>query len=114
MNINWKVRIKSKTFWIAIIPAVIVLIQLVASLFGFEIDLSEISGKLVAIVDAIFVILALLGIVVDHTTAGIGDTKQALSYEEPRSDSDVQPVLNYVNTIETEEVPECNSETIEK
>lgn len=83
--INWKVRIKNKTFWITIIPAIIVLIQLVASLFGFDIDLSEISGKLVAIVDAVFVILAILGIVVDPTTAGIPDSIQAKGYEEPKS-----------------------------
>lgn len=83
--INWKVRIKSKTFWVAIIPAVIVLIQLVASLFGFDIDLSEISGKLVAIVDAVFVILAILGIVVDHTTEGIPDSIKARGYEKPKT-----------------------------
>lgn len=85
MNINWKVRIKNKAFWVAIIPAVIVLIQLVASLFGFEIDLSEISGKLVAIVDATFVILAILGIVIDPTTAGLQDSIQAQGYDEPKT-----------------------------
>lgn len=91
--INWKVRIKSKTFWITLIPAVIVLIQLVASLFGFDIDLSEISGKLVAIVDAVFVILAILGIVVDHTTEGIPDSIQARGYEEPKT---IEQQLNEV------------------
>ena len=84
MGINWKVRLKSKTFWLAIIPAVIILIQTVASVFGFDIDLSEISGKLIAVVDAVFVILAILGIVVDHTTEGISDSKQAMTYEEPK------------------------------
>ncbi len=83
--INWKVRIKNKTFWITLIPALIVLVQLVASLFGFEIDLSEISGKLVAIIDALFVILAILGIVNDPTTAGIPDSIQAKGYEEPKT-----------------------------
>ena len=87
MGINWKVRIKNKAFWVAIIPAVIVLVQLVASLFGFELDLSELSGKLLAIVDAVFVILAILGIIVDPTTKGLRDTIQAQGYEEPRSDS---------------------------
>ena len=83
--INWKVRIKNKTFWITLIPALIVLIQLVASLFGFEIDLSEISGKLVAIIDALFVILGILGIVNDPTTAGLPDSIQAKGYEEPKT-----------------------------
>lgn len=96
-KINWEVRFKSKTFWITLIPAVIVLIQLIASLFGFEIDLSEISGKLVAIVDAVFVILAILGIVVDHTTEGIPDSIQASGYETPKS---FEQQLNEVEIVD--------------
>ena len=86
--INWKVRLKNKNFWIALIPAVILLIQVVASLFGFEIDLSDIKGKLLAIVDVVFVILAILGIVTDHTTAGIADSERALTYTEPYKEKD--------------------------
>lgn len=86
MGINWEVRLKSKTFWLAIIPAVLILIQTVASVFGFDLDLSELSGKLIAVVDAVFVVLAILGIVVDHTTKGIGDSSLAKSYIEPRDD----------------------------
>lgn len=86
--INWKVRLKNKNFWIALIPAVILLIQVVASLFGFEIDLTDIKGKLLAIVDVVFVILAILGIVTDHTTAGIADSERALTYTEPYKEKD--------------------------
>ncbi len=81
--INWKVRVKNKAFWVALIPAVILLVQLVAGLFGWSIDLTDISGKLVAIVDAIFVVLTILGIVQDPTTKGIKDSDRALTYEEP-------------------------------
>jgi len=87
MGINWEVRLKSKTFWLAIIPAVLILIQTVAAVFGFDLDLSELSGKLLAVVDAVFVVLAILGIVVDHTTKGIGDSALAKSYTEPRDES---------------------------
>ena len=41
MNINWKVRIKNKNFWIAIIPAILLVIQAVAHVFGYNIDLGE-------------------------------------------------------------------------
>lgn len=82
--INWRVRIKNKLFWVAIIPAVIVLIQTIASVFGFAIDLGEIGGKLLAVVDAVFVVLAILGVVVDPTTAGVGDSTQALTYSAPK------------------------------
>lgn len=82
--INWKVRMKNKAFWIALIPAVILLIQLVAALFGFQIDLSDISGKLLAIVDAVFGILVIIGIVQDPTTKGLKDSDRAMNYTEPK------------------------------
>lgn len=84
MNINWKVRIKNKNFWLAIIPAILILIQAVAALFGFAIDLGNVGNQLIAIVNAAFVVLAILGIVTDPTTAGIGDSTQAMTYSEPK------------------------------
>ena len=84
MNINWRVRIKNKLFWYAIIPAVLILIQAVASVFGFAIDLGELGNKLLAVVEAVFVILAILGIVADPTTEGVSDSIQALGYKTPK------------------------------
>lgn len=81
--INWEVRVKNKAFWVALIPAVILVVQLVAGLFGWSIDLTDISGKLVAIVDAVFAVLTILGIVQDPTTKGIKDSERALTYKEP-------------------------------
>ena len=114
MKINWEVRFKSKTFWVSLLSFVLLLITQVLYIFNIKFDGPYWFGVLAPIIDTIFGILTLLGIVVDHTTKGIDDTKQALSYTEPRSDSDVNTVLDYVNSIKTEEVPECNSETIEK
>lgn len=82
--INWKVRIKNKNFWVAIIPAMIVLIQVIASVFGFTVDLGEMGNKLIAVVDAVFVVLAIIGVVTDPTTKGIGDSAQAMTYEKPK------------------------------
>lgn len=84
MNINWKVRIKNKVFWLSLIPAVIVLIQAIASVCGFTLDLSDIGGKLLAVVEAVFVVLGIIGIVADPTTEGIGDSKLAMTYEKPK------------------------------
>lgn len=81
--INWKVRIKNKWFWVSIIPALLVAVQAIASIFGFTIDLTELSGKLLAVVDAVFAVLIILGIVEDYTTKGLSDGKLGLSYEEP-------------------------------
>ena len=82
--INWKVRIKNKMFWVSLIPALVLLVQAVAEVFGITIDLSGISGNLLRVVEALFVVLAILGIVTDPTTAGIEDSKDALNYEEPK------------------------------
>lgn len=82
--INWLVRIKNKAFWVAFIPAVFLLIQAVGGIFGFEFDFSELSMKILAAVDALFAVLAIIGIVADPTTAGIGDSAQALTYNVPK------------------------------
>mgnify|MGYP003064661382 CR=1 FL=1 len=82
--INWKVRIRNRHFWFSLIPAILLLIQVIASVFDYSIDLGQLSGKLLEVVNAVFVILAILGIVTDPTTAGIGDSAQALTYERPK------------------------------
>ena len=84
--INWVVRLKNKQFWISIIPAVALAAQALAAIFGYEIDLSTIVGKILAFVDAVFAILVILGIVVDPTTAGVGDSIRAQGYTEPWKD----------------------------
>ena len=87
MNINWTVRIKNKTFWLSLIPAVLLLIQVVASVFGFTIDLGDLGDKLIAVVNALFAVLVILGIVTDPTTEGIRDSSQALTYTEPKKEN---------------------------
>lgn len=82
--INWKVRLKNKNFWIALIPAILLLIQVVARVFGFEIDLGDLGNNLLAVVNAVFVVLSILGIVTDPTTEGITDSKLAMTYDEPK------------------------------
>lgn len=81
MKVNWKVRIKNKAFWIALIPAVLLLARQICALFGVELDFNNISEQLVGIVETVFVILAILGIVVDPTTDGISDSDLAMIYE---------------------------------
>lgn len=84
--INWTVRIKNKNFWLAVIPAVLLLIQTVAAVFGYSLDLGEIGNRLIAVVNAVFGVLVVLGVVVDPTTAGISDSKQARGYNFPKED----------------------------
>lgn len=86
MKINWIVRIKNKAFWLAIIPAVLLLIQAVADVVGFQLDFGDISEKLIAVVNAVFVVLSILGIVTDPTTDGISDSTRAMTYTAPNKD----------------------------
>ena len=82
--INWKVRIKNKTFWLALIPAVLLLVQVVAAVFGFTLDLGGLGNRLIDVVNALFSVLAILGIVTDPTTAGVKDSEQAMTYTTPK------------------------------
>ena len=84
--INWTVRIKNKNFWLAVIPAVLLLIQTVAAVFGYTLDVGDIGNRLIAVVNAVFGVLVILGVVNDPTTAGISDSKQAQNYIFPRKD----------------------------
>ena len=82
-KINWKVRLKNKTFWLTAIPSVLILIQAVASVFGINIDLGDLGNKLLNVVNAAFVVLAVIGVVNDPTTAGVSDSERAMTYSEP-------------------------------
>ena len=86
MSINWRVRLKNKAFWMAIIPAALLLIQQVCAVVGVQLDFGELQAQLVAIVGTVFTLLAILGIVADPTTAGVGDSEQAMGYTEPKED----------------------------
>ncbi len=86
MKINWTVRIKNKMFWLALIPALLLLAQVVAAVFGYELKIDAIGDKLTAVVNALFAVLAILGVVTDPTTAGVSDSKQALTYTAPKVD----------------------------
>lgn len=71
---DWKARIKNKAFWIALVPAVIILIQVVGNVFGLDLSkLTGLSQQLIDVVNAVFVVLSILGVVVDPTTVGFKD-----------------------------------------
>lgn len=85
---NWTVRLKNKTFWLSLVPAVLLLVQVVAAPFGYEWDFGVLNEQLASIINAAFAVLAILGIVTDPTTAGVGDSERALAYKEPHKDGE--------------------------
>ena len=83
MKINWTVRMKNKVFWLTFIPALLVLIKAVANLFGFNINLVDIESNLIEVIEALFLVLGIVGVVADPTTSGVGDSERALTYDTP-------------------------------
>lgn len=81
--INWKCRIVNKTWWLSLIPALLLLVQAVGAPFGYQWDFVVLDQQLAAIINALFAVLALMGVVQDPTTEGIGDSQRALAYEKP-------------------------------
>ena len=86
MRINWIVRLKNKAFWMAIIPAILLLAQQVCGMFGVKIEIAGLSDQLLAIVGTVFAILSLIGVVNDPTVATLSDSNQAMTYTEPKVD----------------------------
>lgn len=87
IKINWRVRAKNKNFWIAVIPATLILIQSIAAVFGVVVNLGDIGDKLLGVVESAFIFLTIIGVVNDPTTDGFSDSEQALTYDKPKKDN---------------------------
>ena len=84
MNINWKVRFSNKQFWLSFIPAILLLAKVESAVFGYTLDLGDLGNRLLAVVNALFAVLALLGVLTDPTTTGVSDSQQAMTYDKPK------------------------------
>lgn len=81
MKINWKLRLQSYPFWVAVFGF--------GGLFVADSGLMEI-GKYDMYVEAFMWVLIAGGVVADHTTDGYTDSDQAMRYNEPKKDVDGQ------------------------
>lgn len=75
-KIDWKARIKNKAFWVAMIPTVLLLVKSILHAVGIELDIIPIQENIMAIIEPLFVLLAMLGIAVDTSTPGITDKEK--------------------------------------
>lgn len=91
MSINWKVRIKQPAWWIGIIS---IILSPILTYFGLTYEdlttwqsVGEIFNQFISnpyLIGVVFVaLLGALGVTVDPTTEGIGDSERALGYTEP-------------------------------
>ena len=65
---NWKPRIRNKTFWVALTSAIVLLTQQL----GFNIFPDNISD----IINTLLLIFTILGVIVDPTTPSILDEEK--------------------------------------
>ena len=84
MNINWKLRVLNKPTLAALIATIVAFVYQVLGIFGVVPAISQ--DTIITGVGILLNILVAIGVVVDPTTAGIKDSEQAMSYENPRSD----------------------------
>ena len=68
MNINWKARIRNKTFWVSIASAIVLLTQ--------QLGLNIFPSNWSEILNTILTIFMILGIIIDPSTVGISDSKE--------------------------------------
>lgn len=85
MKINIPVRLKNPYFWISTISAILTALHWDISMFT---SWSIVGERFVELIGNPYlvstVILTIVGIIHDPTTAGFRDSKQALSYKSPR------------------------------
>lgn len=81
MQINWKLRLKNKTTVAALLAALVAFVYQVCGIFGVVPLVSQ--DQALTFVSIILTVLVSLGILVDPTTAGLGDSKRAMGYEKP-------------------------------
>lgn len=70
---NWQTRIKNKAFWLALVPAILLLAQVIAVPFGYKFNIDQVNKQLLDIINAAFGVLTIIGVVADPTTSGITD-----------------------------------------
>lgn len=92
MSINWRLRFLNRSWWMSTIPAVLICAQTLAACFGIKIDLGEKTDTILAAVNSVFVVLALMGVSSDPTTPGWNDSQRAMGYAEPGVTKYVEPV----------------------
>lgn len=81
MKINWKVRFKNKTWLAALIALVVTFVYNLLN--AFDVVLPVEQDNVMAVVTAVLTMLTGLGVIIDPTTPGTGDSERAMNYVAP-------------------------------
>ena len=85
MRINWKVRFKNKVWLGSFFSLVIGFIYSLLALF--DVFPAVTQNLVVQLLNQVLTFLGLIGVIVDPTTAGVGDSDRAMGYEDPWDDN---------------------------
>ncbi len=84
MKLNWKVRFKNKVWLGSFLSLVVGFVYSMLALFDVFPEVTE--SLVLQLVNQVLTFLGLIGVIVDPTTAGIGDSDRAMSYSQPWDD----------------------------
>lgn len=73
MRIDWQSRVKNRTFWLTLIPAVLLLAQAIGTPFGYKWDFVVLNRQLADIINALFMVLSVIGVINNPTTGSLKD-----------------------------------------
>lgn len=85
MQMNWKVRFRNKTWLGLFLSLIIGFVFNMLKLFDVAPVVTE--NTILTIVAQVLEFLGLIGVLVDPTTAGVGDSNRAMTYTEPWDDN---------------------------
>lgn len=81
MKINWKVRLRNKAWLMSIIALIITFVYDLLAMLDIAPAVTE--EWIMSIVKTVLTLLTALGVVIDPTTQGMGDSDRAMLYQEP-------------------------------
>lgn len=82
MKLNWKLRLQNKTTLLSLVGCVVAFVYQLAGILGYTIPTNQ--DEVVQMLGLFISMLVAVGVIVDPTTKGIGDSEQARIYTEPR------------------------------
>ena len=86
MKINWKVRFQNKVWLGSFFSLVIGFVYSLLALF--DVFPAVTQNLVVQLLNQVLTFLGLIGVIVDPTTAGVGDSERAMGYETPYRDEE--------------------------
>ena len=85
MKINWKVRFRNKVWLGSFFSLIVGFVYSMLSMFDVFPEVTK--NSVIELLNQVLTFLGLIGVLVDPTTAGLGDSERAMGYEEPWDDN---------------------------